>query len=83
MCLASAPRGQCRADLLPQWQTLHPNLNPHRLSTLVRIHFNKKTFMPSKQAIRERYSRKYHKAGQSHNEEDEMEFDATAEASTD
>ena len=63
-----------------------PNLDPHRLPTLVRIHFNKKAFMPSKQAIRERYSfRKYRKeAGQSHDEEDEVESDAsTAEASTD
>ena len=39
--------------------------------------------MPSKQAIRERYFRKYRKAGQSHDEEDEVESDATAEASTD
>ena len=32
-----------------------PNLDPHRLPTLVRIHFNKKAFMPSKQVFRERY----------------------------
>ena len=60
-----------------------PNLDPHLLPTLVRFHFNKKTFMPSKQAIRERYYRKYHKAGPSHDKEDEVESDATAEASTD
>ena len=60
-----------------------PNLDPHRLPTLVRIHFNKKTFMPSKQAIREQNLRKYRKDGQSHDKEDEVESDATAEASTD
>ncbi len=49
----------------------------------MRIHVNKKTFMPSKQAIRERYFRKYRKACQSHDEEDEVESDAAAEASTD
>ena len=49
----------------------------------MRIHFNKKAFMLSKQAIRERYFRKYCKAGQSHDKEDEVESDATAEASTD
>ncbi len=59
------------------------NLDPHRLPTLVRIHFNKKAFMPSKQPIRERYFRKYCKAGQSHDEEDEAESDATAKASRD
>ena len=61
----------------------NPNLDPHRLPMLVRIHCNQKTFMLSKQAIRERYFRKYRKAGQSHDEEDEVESDATAEASTD
>ncbi len=53
----------------------------------MRIHFNKKAFMLSKQAIRERYFRKTvdgaRKAGQSHDEEDEVESEATAEASTD
>ena len=49
----------------------------------MRIHFNKKTFMPSKQTIRKRYFRKYRRASQSHDEEDEVESDATAEASTD
>jgi hypothetical protein len=62
-----------------------PNFYPHRLPTLLRIHFKKKTFMPSKQAIRERYFRKYRKAGQSHDKEDGVESDATAtaEVSTD
>ena len=59
------------------------NLDSHRLPTLVRIHFNKKTFMPSKQAIRERYFRKYRKVGQSHDEEDEVESDDPVEANTD
>ncbi len=48
----------------------------------MRIHLNKKAFKPSKQAIRKRYFRKYRKAGQSHDEEDEVESEATDEAST-
>ena len=59
-----------------------PNLDPHRLPTLVRIHFNKKAFMPSKLDIRKRYVLKFRKAGQSHDEEDEVESNATAEASS-
>ena len=62
-----------------------PNLDPHRLPTLVRIHFNKKR--PSCPTSRPSASgtsfRKYRKAGQSHDEEDEVESDATAEASAD
>ncbi len=59
------------------------NLDPHRLPTLVRIHFNKEAFMPSKLDIRKRYFLKCRKAGQSHQEEDLVESDVTAEASAD
>ena len=88
MCLASAPRGQRNVEQIFSLagRLSDPNLDPHRLPTLVRIHFNQKAFMPSKQAISASRTsfRKYRKAGQSHDEEDEVESDAsTAEASTD
>ncbi|KAL1495272.1 hypothetical protein AB1Y20_017132 [Prymnesium parvum] len=40
-----------------------PSLNPTNLENMVRVHYNKKAFMPSMKPIRERYYRKYRKAG--------------------
>ena len=50
-----------------------PNLDPANLELLVRIHFNKKAYMPSLKDIRERYFLKYRKAGKS-TDEDEVEI---------
>ena len=41
-----------------------PNMMPERLAVLTRIHFNKKTSMPTMAAIRERYFKKFRKAGE-------------------
>ena len=40
------------------------NLDPDQLAMLVRIHFNKKAWMPTTDEIRELYFKKYRKAGQ-------------------
>jgi hypothetical protein len=66
-----------------------PNLDRHQLPTLVRIHFS--TRRPSCPASRKSWSRtsatgtsaRYCKFGQSYDEEDEGESDATAEARAD
>ena len=60
-----------------------PNLDPDPLAMLVRIHFNKKAWMPTKDAIRGLYLEKYRKAGQTLEDEIReliIELDMEAEA---
>lgn len=56
-----------------------PSLDPLNLETMVRVHVNKKAFLPSMKQIRERYFRKYRKAGDLYVESKNDELSAAQE----